>query len=151
MRKKIIAILFLVVTVLCIAIFTLWNSEVNVNTRNLEKQLASHAKNQQEGYVKNLIPFTYDQVYVFEPYQTKEQMEAQLGFTCRILKETINEGILNILYLNNHSPVANLYGYPSNIGCSIEVPTGMYTKEEWNQMKYTVETSETVIKYLFQP
>lgn len=43
-------------------------------------------------------------------------MERQIGFKTRILQETVNENMINILFLKDDSPVAYLYGYGSNNG-----------------------------------
>lgn len=118
-----------------------WSSVVNVNTRNLENKLA-HNLVQGQGQVKDLIDFSYDTVHIFEPYQPKESMELQIGFKFKGLKETVSEGMMNILFLNNNSSVAYLYGYPSNTGYYIQLPVGTYTKTELDEMSYTATTCE---------
>ena len=43
-------------------------------------------------------------------------MEKQIGFKSRVLQETVNENMINILFVKDDSPVAYLYGYGSNNG-----------------------------------
>ena len=160
MRKKLlfVGVIFIVIVCTCLITYTInWNASVNVNTRNLENKL-TYSPIQEQGRVKDLIDFSYDTVHVFEPYQPKESMELQIGFKFKGLKETVSEGMMNILFLNNNSPIAYLYGYPSNTGYCIELPVGIYTKTEIDEMNYTATkcevgnsagTPQTYIKYVF--
>lgn len=158
MKKKPILITISIIVAISVVAITYifnWSSKVNVNTRYLEYKLVH---NQSEGQVKDLINFNYDRVYVFEPYQSKESMESLVGFKCSILKETVNEGMMNILFLENNLTAAYLYGYASNKGYYIELPIGTYTKSELNEMNYTVKkqavgnsagTLQTYMHHLF--
>ncbi|MEG0906689.1 MAG: hypothetical protein RSF87_10735 [Cellulosilyticaceae bacterium] len=158
MKKKSLFITISIVVIISIIAITYilnWNSTVNVNTRYLEDKLTH---NQGEGQVKDLIGFNYDKVYIFEPYQPKESMESLIGFECSILKETVSEGMMNILFLESNVPVAYLYGYASNNGYYIELPVGTYTKSELNNMGYiatkhavgnSAGTPQTYMHYLF--
>lgn len=158
MRKKlglIAGILVAAVSVAAITYAVKWNSKVSVRTRNLENKLIH---SQTQASVKELIDFEYDEVYVFEPYQPKESMEAELGFKCSLLKETVSEGMTNILFVKDNSPAAYLYGYTYQAGYYIDLPVGKYTKAELDAMNYTVtecaiegaeETGQTYMKYAF--
>lgn len=158
MRKKvqfIIISLILLISVVSITYIVNWNSKLNVNTRYLENKL-THTQN--HGQVKDLIDINYDKVYVFQPYQPKESMESLIGFKCHILKETISEGMMNILFVENNSPVAYLYGYGANTGYYLDIPVGTYTKSDLDAMNYTVTnyevgnsagTPRTYMNYLF--
>lgn len=160
MKRKLLftGAVFIVGVCICIIAYAMnWSSGVNVNTRNLENKL-THNLVQEQGQVKDLIDFSYDTVHIFEPYQPKESMELQIGFKFKGLKETVSEGMMNILFLNNNSPVAYLYGYPSNTGYYIELPVGTYTKIELDEMSYTATkcevgnsagTPQTYNKYVF--
>ncbi len=135
-EKKVWKILTGIIIVISIFLLIVWNSGVNKNTRYLENKLSDPAS-QGSGLVKDLFNIEYDKVYIFEPYQSKEKMEAQIGFKSYILKETVSEGMMNILFTKKDSPVAYLYGYPSNVGYNIELAVGEYTRTELNTMIYS--------------
>ena len=110
------------------------------------------------GMVGELFNFDYDEVHVFSPYQSKDEMEKQIGFKSHVLQETVSEGMMNILFVKDESPVAYLYGYGSNNGYYIELPAGNYSKTELQEMRYEVGTSEvgnssgtekTYLNYIF--
>lgn len=127
--------------ILFIVIFSKWNSELNKNTRYIENKL-SEVKLEETGTVKDLFDLDYDILYVFRPYESKAEMEEQIGFKDNILKETVNEGMVNVLLVKENSPVTYLYGYPSNIGYYIDLPVGSYTKQELDSIRYTATVSQ---------
>ncbi len=81
-------------------------------------------------------------MYVFEPYQSIEEMEKQIGFKHYKLKQGVSEGMLNILFVKDNRATAYLYGYPSNIGYYINIQSGEYNKADIDDMAYTVEERE---------
>lgn len=140
-NKDIFKILFTSVIIVSIIFFTRWNSELNKNNRYLTDKLLNSVSDT-SGTVGELFDFDYDELYVLEPYQSKEEMEKQIGFKSRVLKVTVSEGMMNILFVKNNSPVAYLYGYASNNGYYIELPTGNHTKSELNAIKYNIIINE---------
>ena len=119
------------------------NSEFNKNNRYLNDKLLNSISDT-SGTVGELFDFDYDRLYAFPPYQSKEEMEKELGFEVPYLKVGVNENMMNILFLKENSPVAYLYGYGSNNGYYIELPTGNYPKSEVDKIKYKVITKEVV-------
>ncbi len=140
-KKATLKILFLVFILLLTIFFIRWNSPLNRNTRYLEKKLSESAP-QVSGKTGELFDLDYDELYVFGPYQPKEEMEVEIGFKTSILQETVNEGMMNILFVKENSPVAYLYGYPSNVGYYIEIPKGKYRKIELNLVQYNGSISD---------
>lgn len=157
-NKNIFKILFFMVVVISILVFMRWNSELNKNNRYLADKLLNGVSDT-SGTVGELFDFDYDKLYVFEPYQSKDEMEKQIGFKSRVLKETVNENMINILFVKDDSPVAYLYGYGSNNGYYVELPTGNYSKSELQKTRYRVITNEvgnssgtekTYLNYIFE-
>ena len=83
-------------------------------------------------------------------------MEEEIGFKYWKLKETINEGMVNMLFVENNKPVAYLYGYPSDLGIYIDIPIGEYKKSDLDKAAYSVDkinisnsygNEKTYIKY----
>lgn len=157
-KKATLKILFLIFILLLVTLFMKWNSQLNRNTRDLEKKLSASG-GQVSGKTGKLFDFDYDELYVFEPYESKEEMETKIGFRTSILQEAVSEGMMNILFVKENSPVAYLYGYPSNTGYFIEMPSGKYRKNELDLVQYNKSMSDvgnsagtpiTFIRYTFE-
>lgn len=157
-NKNIFKILFFLLVLISIFVFMRWNSELNKNNRYLTEKLLNGASDA-SGTAGELFNFDYDKVYIFEPYQSKNEMEKQIGFKSRVLQETVNENMINILFVKDDAPVAYLYGYGSNNGYYIEMPTGNYSKAELEKTRYRVITNEvgnssgtekTYLNYIFE-
>jgi hypothetical protein len=119
-----------------------YNSLVSKNTRNLELILSKNSPSGLDatnGDVKDLISFDYDTMFIFEPYQTVDEMEKQIGFKYSKLKQGLSEGITNILFVKDNKVAAYLFGYPSNTGYFIEMPYGEYEQPQINTMIYIME------------
>lgn len=137
-NKKLKKILFCLVCILCIIIiwyFGVINTDLNKNTKNLESKLSQDISNN-EYITKNLFDFDYDKIYVFQPYLSKSDMEEEIGFKFYKLKDSVSEGMVNILFVKDNAPVTYLYGYPSNIGYYIDLPIGEYTKLQLDRIQY---------------
>ena len=154
-RKRIFIVKKLAISIF---VFMRWNSELNKNNRYLTEKLLNGASDA-SGTAGELFSFDYDKLYVFEPYQSKDEMEKQIGFKSRVLQETVNENMINILFVKDDSPVAYLYGYGSNNGYYIELPIGNYSKPELGKIRYRVikkevgnspETEKTYLNYIFE-
>ena len=157
-NKNIFKISFFLLVLISIFVFIRWNSELNKNNRYLTEKLLNVASDA-SGTAGELFNFDYDKVYIFEPYQSKDEMEKQIGFKSRVLQETVNENMINILFVKDDAPVAYLYGYGSNNGYYIEMPTGNYSKAELEKTRYRVitnevgnspETEKTYLNYIFE-
>lgn len=157
-NKNIFKILFFLVVVISILVFVRWNSELNKNNRYLTDKLLNGFSDTSET-AGELFDFDYDEVYVFRPYQSKDEMEKQIGFKSHVLQETVSENMINILFVKDDSPVAYLYGYGSNNGYYIELPIGNYSKSELGKIRYRVikkevgnspETEKTYLNYIFE-
>lgn len=157
-NKNIFKVLFFLVVVISILVFVRWNSELNKNNRYLTDKLLNGVSDTSET-AGELFDFDYDEVYVFRPYQSKDEMEKQIGFKSHVLQETVSENMINILFVKDDSPVAYLYGYGSNNGYYIELPIGNYSKSELEKIRYRVITNEvgnssgiekTYLNYIFE-
>lgn len=112
------------------------NSTITINTNNLVSRLTNVKGN---GVMQELLSFDYDKVYVFEPYQTKEDMQKLIGFKFNDLKETTDSGMMNILFVKGSEPIAYVYGSPMVNGYYLNLPIGVYTALEMGNMHYISE------------
>ena len=146
--KKIIKWIGLIIIVIALLITATkiieYNSLISQNTRQLERGLSQNLAN---GKVRNLITFNYDKMYVFEPYQSLDKMEKQIGFKYSKLKEGTSEGIINILFVKDNRTVAYLFGYSVYNGYFIKIPSGEYTKAQVDKMTYNVKKREVGNSY----
>lgn len=72
--------------------------------------------------VVNLLevtPFEWDVVYFFEPYTPVEVIYETVGYRWEPIRETISEGMNQIVFLSDGEVVCYIYGYPSNNGFGI--------------------------------
>jgi|GEM_PF-3081506 len=135
-----LAIAIVVVSVISIKIVD-YNSLASKNTRNLERILSLN-NYYVNGNVRSLITIDYDKMYVFQPYQSLDEMERQIGFKYSKLEQGLSEGVNNIFFAKDKEPVAYLFGYSSNTGYLINIPSGEYTKAQIEDMTYTAEIRE---------
>lgn len=154
-NKKILTLALIIISTIGVLELKNGNIKESYNTKSLEKTL-SKSLNNKENTCKYLFDFDYDKVYVFQPYLPKEVMEEEIGFKYWKLKETINEGMVNMLFVENNKPVAYLYGYPSDLGIYIDIPIGEYKKSDLDKAGYSVDkinignsygNEKTYIKY----
>lgn len=148
MKKFIVGIgLILTIVIAFIAVRRVidYNSISSKNTREIEHNLTQDitSKNYSvSGNASGLINLDYDKMFVFEPYQPKEEMEKEIGFKYSKLQEGLSEETINILFSKNNHAIAYLFGYPSNIGYYIDIPIGTYTKSQIDGMTFTMEVKE---------
>lgn len=106
------------------------------------KKLEANLKcnlNKDSRVCKDLFNFEYDKIYVFQPYLPKSEMEKEIGFKYNKLKEIVNEGMVNILFVKDNAPIAYLHGYPTDLGYYIDIPIGEYTKFDLDKVKYKIK------------
>lgn len=144
--KNVFKILLFLVVVISIVVFVRRNSKLNKNNRYLTDKLLNSVSDT-SGTVGELFDFDYEKLYVFEPYQSKDEMEKQIGFKSRVLQEIVSENMINMLFVKDDAPVAYLYGYGSNNGYYIEIPTGNYSKSELQNARYKVIKKEVGYTY----
>lgn len=123
MKKKTKALIYaLVCIVLIVAVgyLMIGNPFVFINNLKLKNSLCSfdHSKNVS---LNEVIPFEWDTVYTFEPYQSKAEIAEIIGFQSNDIKENnINEGMVHLLFVKNDKVVASILGYSSNLGYNID-------------------------------
>ena len=130
--------LIIILAIVCIVMgFVLKSEDIKVN-KNMNKfeQNLDNLLNNQNHTCKDLFDFDYDMVYVFQPYLNKNQIEKEIGFKYWKIKETINENMMNILFIKDNKPVVYLYGYPEDSGYYIDIPIGKYEKSNLDKVKY---------------
>jgi len=136
-KKALVIVLIIVCTFLA---FKLKSKDIKLsnNTKKVEVNLKSYS-NEESSVCEYLFDFDYDKVYVFQPYLSKREMEKEIGFKYNKLRETVNEGMVNILFVKDNYPIVYLYGYPTDLGYYIDIPIGEYTKFDLDKVKYKIK------------
>lgn len=70
--------------------------------------------------LNEVVPFRWDEVYTFSPYTSRERMEEVMGVRSSSIKETVNEGMTQLIFLEGDRVTASVCGYPSNLGYRVE-------------------------------
>jgi hypothetical protein len=90
-------------------------------------------------------PFKWDTFYSFTPYTSKEKIYEVVGYKWDYISKTINEGINQIVFVNDGKVVCYLYGYPENIklGFNFGQCQGSYIKLTFEQkLSFKTEISD---------
>lgn len=136
--KKFLIIVFMIVCTFLAFKLKIEDIKLSNNTKKLEANLKSNL-NKGNNVCKDLFDFYYDKVYVFQPYLSKREMEKEIGFKYNKLRETVNEGMMNILFVKDNAQIVYLYGYPTDLGYYIDIPIGEYTKLNLDKIKYKIK------------
>lgn len=92
---------------------------VLINNAKLKKAMRAVAT--QTVQLNEVVPFAWDSVYTFGPYQSKADMEALIGFKTAAIKENnISEGMVHLLFVYKNKAVASILGYDSDLGYRID-------------------------------
>ena len=122
MGKKIKVPVFICVCIAAIAIvgyLLIGNPFVFINNQKLKKAVQS--LDTETVQLNDAVPFAWDTLYTFEPYQSKEEIENYIGFKSAAIKENnINEGMVHLLFVKDDKVVASILGYAANLGYSID-------------------------------
>lgn len=91
------------------------NSIVFINNQKLQNSVQSIGSEMVQ--LNDVVPFEWDFLYTFDPYQSKEEIEKLVGFKSADIKENnINEGMVHLLFVKGDKVVTSILGYDSNLG-----------------------------------
>lgn len=124
--KKTEAVAMVTTVIVCCAVgfFALANPHTaKVNGRELGSVLSQY--NDKIVALNDMVTFDYDYVIQFPPYADLKSMEKMLGFNCSFLIESVNEGMMNILFVKNNKAVCYIYGYGENHNFYLSLPDGI--------------------------
>lgn len=122
MKKKTKASIIILACIALIAVMgylIIGNPFIFINNQKLENEVKSIDREIVQ--LNDVVPFEWDTLYTFGPYQSKEEIEEIVGFKSADIKENnINEGMVHLLFVNDNKVVASILGYASNLGYSID-------------------------------
>ena len=154
MKKKTKALIFvLVCTVLIVVVgyLVIGNPFVFFNNLKLKNFICSY-DDSKIVCLNEVIPFEWDTLYTFEPYQSKAEIAEIIGFQSNDIKENnVNEGMVHLLFVKNDKVVASILGYRSNLGYNIDFTSKenlTITYAENAQFAITKVDGTTILTYI---
>ncbi len=98
------------------------------NNRLLKKAVVAIAA--KEVFLNEIVPFEWDCVYSFAPYAPKEEMERVIGLRSKHIKETVSEGMVQLIFIKDDEVVCSICRYSDNLGYRISFydGAGSYSK-----------------------
>lgn len=94
------------------------NPVVAVNNQRLQREVKAVDSN--FALLNEIVPFKWDTLYTFEPYASEEEIEEIIGFKSSSIKETVSEGMVQLLFVRDKKVVSSVIGYGSALGYSID-------------------------------
>ena len=125
-KKKCILKIFVVLSLMffsscCVIEDENANATWNINEKNLREKVLAESQ-EREIILNDYTDFEWDTLYEFGAYISKEKIYEIIGFEFYPIKETVSEGMNQILFLSNDEVVCYLYGYPSNNKYGFYIP-----------------------------
>ncbi|MDR6121315.1 hypothetical protein QFZ87_000912 [Bacillus sp. SLBN-46] len=115
---------------LCLAITVIINllhKDVwNQNEDLLKAEVLSLGASVDTVNLREVTPFKWDVAYSFPPYTSKEDIYKTVGYKWDRISETVNEGMNQIVFMEEGKVVCYLYGYPENNGYGLSFTSDRY-------------------------
>ena len=113
--KKIVIALLCFIFILSIIKQDLWD----LNEKMLKENILSIDQNAESINLVDITPFDWDVAYSFTPYTTKEVIYDTVGYKWDNIKETVSEGMNQIVFIKEGKVACYIYGYPTTNGYGI--------------------------------
>ena len=118
MKKRILFAFFSIAVILIVGERMFESPLVKYNNYHLKQNMQTISES--EVTLNSVVPFEWDTVYTFPPYTSKAKIEKIIGFESNEIKETVNEGMVNLLFVKGNTVTGSICDYPKNLGYSIE-------------------------------
>ena len=118
MKKRILFVFFSIAVILIVGERMFGSPLVKYNNYHLKQNMQTISAS--EVTLNAVVPFEWDTVYTFPPYTSKAKIEKTIGFESNEIKETVNEGMVNLLFVKGNTVTGSICDYPKNLGYSIE-------------------------------
>lgn len=117
--KKTVAIIAIVILSIVVLINLLKKDLWDVNLELLKEEVLSIGQSVETVNLSNVTPFEWDVAYSFNPYTSKDTIYETVGYKWNDIRETVSEGMNQVVFLKDGKVVCYLYGYPKNNGYGI--------------------------------
>jgi len=93
------------------------------------------------------VPFEWDIAYTFDSHTTEEQIEAIIGFKSNSIRETVNEGMVQLLFVDGKSVVSSVCGYSEALGYRIDF---LESVSYADHAVFSVDTEAGIVKLTYK-
>lgn len=123
-----------------------------VDKNNSALNYAIKAINADKIALNDVVPFEWNMLYTFSPYMPKTEIQNIIGFSSNDIKETVSEGMTQLLFIKNDEVVCSICGYGENLGYSFSF--GEYDENHlaisWDDnVTFTVNSSNGIVNLAF--
>lgn len=70
--------------------------------------------------LEQAVPFPWDTVYTFDPYTSRARIEESIGFSSGLIRETVSEGQVQLLFVKGNRVTASVCGYAEALGYQVD-------------------------------
>ncbi|MFJ7678469.1 hypothetical protein ACIQXQ_10545 [Peribacillus sp. NPDC097198] len=126
-KRYMIASVFLTILIVFIWANPFKKEIWDTNAKLLEDKILTMEIPDEPVNLTEFTPFEWDKVYSFPAYYTKEDVYDTVGYKWDRIKETVNEGMNQIVFMKEGEVVCYIYGYPSNNKFGISFNHGEYS------------------------
>ncbi|MBM4763475.1 hypothetical protein [Bacillus sp. B15-48] len=117
--KKIIAIVAIIIICVVVLINLLKTELWEANEKLLRNGIISIEQTVESVNLLDVTPFEWDTVYTFDPYTPKDKIYETVGYKWDNIRETVSEGMNQVVFMKDAKVVCYIYGYPDNNGYGI--------------------------------
>ena len=125
------------------AVVWMWFGDPLLAYRAGQLRAAVRSISETEVTLNEVVPFDWDTVYTFAPYTSREEIEGVIGFRSNAVKETVSEGMVQLLFINGDAVIASVCAYADALGYRIDFP-GCITYDE--KAVFTVNHKEGIVQ-----
>lgn len=124
-----------IIVVLAVLYMIFGNPMIYMNNAKLEEALTGITSDNVT--LEEVVPFEWTSVYTFDPYTSIDRIKRVTGSKSPALKESVSEGMTNIVFTNRGRTVASVCAYPSSIGYSLSFAGGKNTYYDYPDGGYS--------------
>ena len=111
MKKRIRIWIGFFAGILLLGYIIIGNPVVFVHNHQLKSAITSISEDTDAITLNEIVPFQWDTVYTFEPYATREEIAEIIGFDSSSIRETVSEGMVQLLFVKDHKVTSSVCGY----------------------------------------
>lgn len=141
MKKKIIVPISLIAIIFLLVFLMTGSPLVACHNYELKKSVLS-VSGETQVTLNEIVPFDWDIVYTFSPYTSRNEIEKIIGFSSHSIRETVNEGMVQLLFVKGDSVVASVCGYADNLGYRITFKDSVRFEEK---AVFAVDTNAGIV------
>ncbi|MBQ7860296.1 MAG: hypothetical protein IJ347_09225 [Faecalibacterium sp.] len=137
MRKILLKTVLSLMAAMLLFVLVFGDPLVLWNNLKLKENILS--TQQQTITLHQVTPFVWDTVYTFSPYTSKEEIARVIGFSSISIKETVSEGMTQLLFVDGNRVVCSVCAYPSAMGYGVSgLPSGQPIANETDAPKFNI-------------